>query len=171
MFEKRRFFSGHWDEPYNYEHSHFGKGDLKYVILDLIKDKPRYGYEVIRALEKRSMGLYKPSAGAVYPTLQMLEYRKYATCSQQDGRKVYTITDEGLRFLDERKGTADEIFDQMRCHWNPSNIGTVAEALADFARLGRIIKRRARDIDSDKLQRVREAISKACDDIEKILEE
>ncbi|MEA1958162.1 MAG: PadR family transcriptional regulator [Chloroflexota bacterium] len=175
MFEKRRFFKGHWDGSYNYEYSykysHFGKGDLKYVILDLIKDKPRYGYEIIRVLEERSMGLYKPSAGAVYPTLQMLEDMGYATCSQQDGKKVYTITDEGRRFLDERKGTADEIFDQMRRHWNPSNIGTVAEALADFAKLGSIIKRRARDINPDKLRRVREAISKACDDIEKILEE
>ena len=50
-----------------------GRGDLKYVILDLIKDQPSHGYEVMRALEGRFRGFYSPSPGSVYPTLQMLE--------------------------------------------------------------------------------------------------
>ena len=66
-FRRERFMKGPWRE------SSFQKGDLKYVILDLIKDKPRHGYEIIRELEEMSHGLYTPSPGAVYPTLQMLE--------------------------------------------------------------------------------------------------
>ena len=51
----------------------FERGDLKYVILDLLTDKPRHGYEIIRELEDRFHGFYTPSAGKVYPTLQLLE--------------------------------------------------------------------------------------------------
>src|SRR5262245_30800963 len=77
----------------------FEKGDLKSVILQLLKEKPRHGYEVIRALEERFGGFYSPSPGAVYPTLQMLEDLGYTSVVSQDGKKVYTITDEGLKFL------------------------------------------------------------------------
>ena len=51
----------------------FEKGDLKYLILDLLKDEPSHGYELIRALEERFRGFYSPSPGSVYPTLQLLE--------------------------------------------------------------------------------------------------
>ena len=68
----------------------FGRGDLKYVILDLLKDQPRHGYDIIRALEDRMGGQYRPSPGSVYPTLQMLEDLGYVTSSQQEGKKVYS---------------------------------------------------------------------------------
>ena len=101
-------FHGLWQE------SPFQKGDLKYVILDLIKDKPRYGYEIIRILEERSHGFYAPSPGAVYPTLQLLEEMGYITATQQDGKKVYTITEEGRLFLDTREEFAEGIKKHMR---------------------------------------------------------
>ena len=77
----------------------FQKGDLKYVVLSLLKDKPRYGYEVIKALEEKSHGFYAPSPGVVYPTLQMLEEMGYASSAERDGKRVYTITEEGSKFL------------------------------------------------------------------------
>ncbi len=49
----------------------FEKGDFKYILLDLLKEKPSHGYEIIRALEDRFHGFYVPSAGSVYPTLQL----------------------------------------------------------------------------------------------------
>jgi DNA-binding PadR family transcriptional regulator len=67
----------HFFEFEGHGHGHarfFEKGDLKYVILDLLKDKPRHGYEIIRALEDRFHG-FTPSAGSVYPTLQLLDDR------------------------------------------------------------------------------------------------
>ena len=66
----------------------FERGDLKYVILEQLKDKPAHGYELIKALEERFGGFYAPSPGAVYPTLQMLEDMGYVSSVQQDGRKV-----------------------------------------------------------------------------------
>ena len=65
----------------------FEKGDLKYVILQLLSERSAHGYEVIRALEERFGGMYTPSAGAVYPTLQMLEDMEYVSSTQQDGKK------------------------------------------------------------------------------------
>src|SRR5919202_1373987 len=79
----------------------FGRGDLKYVILDLLKDQPRHGYEVIRALEERFRGFYSPSPGSVYPTLQLLADQGYLTSTERDGKRVYAITDEGRKFLEE----------------------------------------------------------------------
>jgi len=73
----------------------FERGDLKYVILELVAEKPRHGYDVIQALEERFGGLYAPSPGAVYPTLQMLEDMGCVTVTERDGKKVYQITDEG----------------------------------------------------------------------------
>ena len=87
-------FRGHF--PGFERHAHlFERGHLKYVILDLLKDKPAHGYEIIKALEERFHGFYSPSAGSVYPTLQLLEDMGYVKSSDQDGKKVYTITAEG----------------------------------------------------------------------------
>src|SRR5205085_5926604 len=73
----------------------FEQGDLKYVILRLLAEKPRHGYEVIKELEDRFGGAYSPSPGTVYPTLTMLEDLGYAKASQDDnGRKVYEVTKE-----------------------------------------------------------------------------
>jgi DNA-binding PadR family transcriptional regulator len=176
MFEKRRFsrgqhYEGNYEYDYDYHYAHFSKGDLKYVILDLIKDKPRYGYEIIRALEDRSLGFYKPSPGAVYPTLQMLEEMGYISCTEQDSKKVYSITQEGLKFLKERKGIADEIRDHMKRHWNPKNVGEFAETMFQLHRAGSKMKRRFRNLEPGQMQRIKEVVSRACKEIEAILEE
>jgi hypothetical protein len=73
----------------------FERGDLKYVILDLLEDGPSHGYAVIRNLEERSRGFYSPSPGTVYPTLQLLEDMGHVTSTQQDGKKIYAITTSG----------------------------------------------------------------------------
>lgn len=63
-----------------------GRGDLKYLILDVLKDRPMHGYDVLRALQERFGGFYGPSPGAVSPTLQMLEDMGYLTSTQREGR-------------------------------------------------------------------------------------
>lgn len=165
IFRGERFFRGPWQE------SPFHKGDLKYVILDLIKDKPRYGYEIIRALEERSHGFYTPSPGVVYPTLQMLEEMGYASATERDGKKVYTITEEGRQFLVERKDLADEVKSQMRHHWNPENIGAIGQMIGEFGKLGRLMGRRLRRTEPEKMRRIGEVVSRAYREIEAILEE
>ncbi|MBI3983135.1 MAG: helix-turn-helix transcriptional regulator [Gemmatimonadetes bacterium] len=86
---------------------------MKYVILKLLRDKPMHGYEVMKALEEHTHGCYKPSPGTVYPTLQWLEDEGLVQASEVDGKKVYAITDAGRRFLDENKGTVEDIFDRV----------------------------------------------------------
>lgn len=81
----------------------FGRGDIKYVLLELLQERPMHGYEMIKALEERSGGFYTPSPGSVYPTLQMLEEGGYVTVSEVEGKKVYTITDAGRNLLAERQ--------------------------------------------------------------------
>jgi len=165
MFDRHGFFRGMWRE------SPFQKGDLKYVILDLIKDKPRYGYEIIRALEERSHGFYTPSPGVVYPTLQMLEEMGYTTSTLQDGKKVYSITKEGLQFLAERKAFADEIRSHIRHHWNPENIGDISEIVGEFRKFRHLFGPRLYRIDPAKIKRIQEVVSRSYQEIEKILEE
>jgi DNA-binding PadR family transcriptional regulator len=91
----------------------FESGDMKYVILKLLREKPMHGYEVMKALEEHTCGCYKPSPGTVYPTLQWLEDEGLVTAKDVEGKKVYEITDAGRRFLDENRGTVDDIFERV----------------------------------------------------------
>lgn len=91
----------------------FDRGDLKYVILRLLSKKPMHGYEVMRALEEESGGCYSASPGSVYPTLQMLEDQGYVVCEEQEGKKVYTITEEGREFLKENGDLVDDILSRV----------------------------------------------------------
>lgn len=90
--------------------SMFGKGDLKFVILRLLADKPMHGYQVMGALEEECGGWYKASPGSVYPTLQMLEDQGHLTVEEKDGKKVYSITDQGRDYLEENEEHVDTIF-------------------------------------------------------------
>jgi DNA-binding PadR family transcriptional regulator len=82
----------------------FGRGDLKFALLDVLKDHPAHGYELIKELANRAGGFYTPSAGAVYPTLQMLEDRGWVTSETVDGKKVYSISDAGRQALSDQRG-------------------------------------------------------------------
>ncbi|HEY7355092.1 MAG TPA: PadR family transcriptional regulator, partial [Ktedonobacterales bacterium] len=77
-----------------------GRGDLKYVLLGLLRERPMHGYEMMKLLEEQASGFYSPSAGAIYPTLQMLEDRSWVTSETVDGKKIYTITDAGRQELE-----------------------------------------------------------------------
>ena len=91
----------------------FERGDLKFVILRLISKQPMHGYEVMKALEEESKGYYRPSPGSVYPTLQMLDDEGYLTVEEQGGKKIYTITDEGLEYLSDNEDVVDDVFERV----------------------------------------------------------
>lgn len=93
----------------------FEQGDLKYVILRLLSEKPRHGYEIIKELEERFGGAYAPSAGTVYPTLALLEDLGYASVTPEEGgKKVYSITPEGEKYLEENKSAVEDIFERIQ---------------------------------------------------------
>jgi DNA-binding PadR family transcriptional regulator len=151
----------------------FEKGDLKYVILDLLKDNPSHGYEVIRTLEERSRGFYSPSPGSVYPILQLLEDLGYVIATQRDGKKVYAVTEEGRKFLEEHRRSVDDIWGRVGGGWDPEFVGEMHEIKHELGNLGRLFgrKMRAGRVDRDKLRRVREVVVRASREIEDILEE
>jgi DNA-binding PadR family transcriptional regulator len=151
----------------------FGKGDLKYVILDLLQDKPAHGYELIRALEERFRGFYSPSPGSVYPTLQLLEDLGYVTAAQQDGKKVYSITEEGRKFLDENRRSVEDVWGRAGEGWDPELAAEMREMWGEIGGIGRLFgtEMRAGRVDRDKLHRVREVIARAAREIEDILQE
>ena len=162
-----RFFHGHRPS----RESSFQKGDLKYIILDLLKDKPRHGYDIIRELEEQSHGMYKPSPGVIYPTLQMLEEMEHAISIEKDGKKIYTITEQGRQFLVERKDSADEVRSQMKHKWSFKHIGKMATMMKEYHALENLLGRGFRSMDADKMQRIRQVLINAYEAIESILAE
>jgi DNA-binding PadR family transcriptional regulator len=90
-----------------------GDGDLRLIVLALLAEQPRHGYDIIKALEERSHGAYSPSPGVVYPTLTFLEEAGYAAATAEGNKKVYAITDAGRAHLAGNRETADVILSAM----------------------------------------------------------
>ena len=149
----------------------FEQGDLKYVILRLLEEKPRHGYEVIKELEDRFGGAYSPSPGTVYPTLTMLEDIGYASVASDDGgRKVYSITDAGRAYLAEHSETVDSIFERIARFVEGFFDEPMMELNHAMRRLGRTAYARAtRDLsDTERVRRIREILDRAAADIERL---
>jgi DNA-binding PadR family transcriptional regulator len=147
----------------------FERGDLKYVILELLAERPRHGYDVIRALEERFRGLYAPSPGAVYPTLQMLEEMGYATANVQDGKRTYAITEDGRRFLAEQGQATEEIRARIGEWWGPEVRAEAREMMGELHDLGRLFRHQWRSLDRERMRRIREVVVRARGEIEAIL--
>ena len=167
-----------------------GADELQLVILALLEEKPRHGYEIIKALDERSGGFYSPSPGMVYPALTYLEEIGHAAVESQGAKKLYRITDDGRRYLDERRAFVEAIFAQMR--WISSRMDHVRRAFegdehvtqheTDSAPRGGVasgfgkalndarLKLRAAlvskfDADANEQQRVAEILQRAADEI------
>lgn len=82
------------------------RGDIKYLVLEAVAEGPRHGYDIITKIEERYGS--RPSPGSIYPTLQMLEDAGHVTSSEDDGKRVYTITDSGRQLLEKRPAADDE---------------------------------------------------------------
>jgi DNA-binding PadR family transcriptional regulator len=92
----------------------FEHGDLRFVILQLITEQPRHGYDLIKAIEEKVGGAYAPSPGVIYPTLTMLEeLGAIAVAESQGTKKLYSITDEGRAMLEANRPAVDAIFARM----------------------------------------------------------
>jgi DNA-binding PadR family transcriptional regulator len=160
-----RGFGGGWGR--RRRRQWFDAGDMKYVILRLVRDKPRHGYEVMKDLEERLHGCYSPSPGTVYPTLQWLEDEGLVTAKEVDGKKVYEITDAGRTFLDEHRDVVDDIFDRV----SEAVERTVGGAMADVNRaLAALVKQvyRAgwRAKDDAARQQVAQVLHRAAEEVE-----
>jgi len=154
-----------------------GDGDLKLIVLALLEESPRHGYDVIRALEERSSGVYTPSPGVVYPTLTFLEEAGYASPSQDGTRKVYAMTREGTAYLEENRDAAEAILDQITeigrrlarakawSDWSEGSPETPTLKTLDKARRRlRALIADAMEGDEDEQERLAEILNRAADE-------
>ena len=155
---RRHRHGGRWFEP----------GEMRLVILRLIREKPRHGYEIIKALEERMHGCYTPSAGSVYPTLQMLEDQGYARIVEEEGKKVYHITPEGERFLDDNEDVLTDIGERIREAMRGVAGGAVGDVNTAFAQLAKRVFRDAwrSGPDSERTAKIAEILRRAAAEIE-----
>lgn len=93
----------------------FSHGGLKFVLLQLLLEKPGHGYELIKSIEDKLGGSYSPSPGTVYPTLTMLEEQGYLESESADagGRKSYSLTEGGKAYLEENRALADAMMARL----------------------------------------------------------
>ena len=92
----------------------FAHGDLRLVILHLIAEKPRHGYDIIRAIEEQVGGAYSPSPGVIYPTLTLLEEIGHVTVTPGEGaKKLHAITDAGNAFLEANRPAMQALLARM----------------------------------------------------------
>lgn len=146
----------------------YDRGDLKYVILRLLRNKPMHGYEVMRALEEESGGWYRASPGSVYPTLQMLEDQGYVVAKEQDGKKVYTITDAGREYLVENSHVVDEILTRVADFTNGEFRANMGGLTRSFMRLSQATFERALKWpgDEDVITQIKVILDRAAHDME-----
>ena len=149
----------------------FDGGELRLVILALLAEKPRHGYEIIKELSERVGGDYSPSPGVVYPTLTMLEEMGYASPSQDEqGRKLYTVTEGGRKALDENKAQVDSIFSRFSEAGGESGrggLGSVIRAMMNLRAATRL-RLRSRSATPDQIQAIVDALDSAAKTIERI---
>ena len=111
---RERFFGHHRHDHPRGGGRFFDHGELRLLTLRLIAEKPRHGYEIIKAIEEMSAGAYAPSPGVIYPTLTMLEELGQVTVTPQEGgKKLHTITPEGERALAEAAPQVEAILTRM----------------------------------------------------------
>ncbi len=93
----------------------FDYGELRHVVLALVDEQPRHGYDIIRAIDQRTSGAYCPSPGVIYPTLALLEDVGHVRAETADGaRNRYRITPDGRAFLVDNKALVDALLARMR---------------------------------------------------------
>lgn len=147
----------------------FEQGDLKYVILRLLEERPRHGYDIIKELESRFGGSYAPSPGTVYPTLTMLEDLGYArVVPEEGGKKIYEITDEGRQHLAEHSGTVDDIFARIARFVEGLTDTPMTELNQAFQRVARTTYKTATSHIREKetVEKIRDILRRAADEIE-----
>jgi DNA-binding PadR family transcriptional regulator len=114
MHRKGRGGHGPWDEDEPRGHHGRGRsfeyGKLRFVVLQLLGQKPSHGYQLIKAIEDKTAGAYAPSPGVVYPTLALLEDLGYIVAgAADDNRKLYKITATGRKYLLENKAAVEHV--------------------------------------------------------------
>ena len=170
---------GPWDMAFDMAERHgggrgrrrmFDGGELKLVLLKLIEESPRHGYDLIREIEERTGGAYAPSPGVIYPTLTMLDEMGLIAEQQSEGaKKQYAITPEGSAHLAEHAAEVAELFarlEQLGEQRERTSAGPVRRAMFNLKIA--LKERLAGDDASDTLHDVAEILDEAARKIERL---
>jgi DNA-binding PadR family transcriptional regulator len=109
------------------------RGNVRAAILAVLRDQPMHGYQVIQELENRTSGRWRPSAGSVYPTLQMLEDEGLITSQEVEGRKTYTLTEAGRTTVEESESSGQPWLEADDGAAEAADLRRVAMGLLDAA--------------------------------------
>ena len=142
------------------------RGDIKFLLLELLSEQPSHGYDLIKRMEVRYEGLRRLSPGSVYPTLQLLEDGGYVTSTTTEGKRVYTITAEGSQFLAER--VQPEQREQAAVSQKSQEFGQLRQAAMELASA---VMQVARSGNSERINRVKGLLERAKREIYAILAE
>ena len=147
----------------------FDHGDLRFVILQLIADKPRHGYELIKAIEERAGGSYSPSPGVIYPTLTLLEELGYTLAvTDEAGKKQHQITPEGQALLESNRATVEAILARIDESGREQDGGPAPQILRAMLNLKTALRLRLvrGGLDERLRQRIAAILDSAARDIE-----
>ena len=162
MYGRHGFrFGRGWAKMAGCDFPRMRRGDMKFLLLEVLKEGPRHGYEIIGELEARFRG-YRPSPGSVYPTLQMLEEGGFVTSQEIEGKKVYTITEAGLKLLEERGERKYEESPGMK---------EAFETRESLRKLASAVVDGARGSDEETMKRINEILNKARKEVYSVLAE
>ena len=149
----------------------FESGQLRLVLLKLIADEPRHGYDLIRAIEELTGGEYAPSPGVVYPTLTLLQDMGFIEEAAVEGaRKPFQITDEGRGHLDEKSEEVEELFERLS-GLAPSQSHSAGPAIGRAVKnlMNALSHRVSRDgFDEDLLHEIAAILDEAAQRIERV---
>lgn len=145
----------------------FDSGALRLLVLAMIGDEPRHGYDIIKGLKQRFQGAYSPSPGAIYPILQMLDEAGLVTSQSRGFRKLFTITPAGRDYLASEREELDRIQAQIAAAAEPIGMASIGEAIQDF-RAALFRKMRKGDLSDEQAAKLRDVLRRAQDEIEKL---
>ena len=168
FFGPRAFAFGH-GRRHRGRRQWFESGDMKYVILKQLREKPKHGYEIMKDLAEQMHGCYSPSPGTVYPTLQWLEDEGLVRARDVDGKKVYEITDAGIKFLEEHKDVVTDILDRVAETVEEALGGSMAELNQGVTRLVKTAYRHGWRGSDEIRKKIADILTKAAKDIEDAL--
>lgn len=149
----------------------FGSGELRLVLLKLIADEPRHGYELIKAIEELTEGSYAPSPGTIYPTLSLLEDEgAIAPAAGDEPRKAYEATAAGRSELDERADEVAALFDRLKGHGEGRRAYATPEMFRAVGNLATVLKNRARrgGLDEDAVREIVDLVDELAKKIERL---
>lgn len=140
------------------------RGAVRVAVLTLLDERPMHGYELITELETRSEGRWRPSPGAIYPALEKMEHHGAVISTEVDGKREYTLTDQGRRMLAEIRETQG---DDAELPWNHTGTGGRGELRRLMSELGGQVRQVARFGSPEQ----REAATAVLDDTKRTLYE